>query len=324
VKVGRVVAGRWRLVRPLGRGGTSAVYEAHAVDGSGARVAVKIVDAAWARDEVVMTRLAREAKAASAAASDHVVRVLDGGVDAGDAYLVLEYLDGEDLGAKLAREGRLAVDEARRIAIEVLAGLVAAHAAGVVHRDLKPDNVMLARDAMGRTRAVVGDFGTAKIEPKGAASTVLVPITRAGVALGTPLYMSPEHVQARGDIDARADVFSVGAILFECLCGRPPFVGKSYEQVMLKICLEDAPDVRTWAPDVPAEMAAVVARALRRERAERFGSADEMRKALTGTWASTSTSTSTGTGTSLAWFAVAAFLAGVAVVALVVAALRMR
>jgi serine/threonine-protein kinase len=274
---GRTLGGRYRVLRRIGHGGMGSVYEAEG-DG-GVRLAVKILDRQWARDEVVAARFAREARAASAVASEHIVRVLDGGTDGSCPYLVMELLEGEDLGARLRRRRHLELDEALGIVEQVLVGLVAAHAAGIVHRDLKPDNVLLTGGPDVVDRVKIVDFGMSKLD-RPAGSTKPLALTRKGVVLGTPLYMSPEQARASPEVDARSDLFAVGAILFECLAGRPPFTGETHEQVMLRICMDDAPDVRRWAPEVPDALAALVARALAREREARWASADEMLAAL--------------------------------------------
>jgi serine/threonine protein kinase len=203
------------------------------------------------------------------------VRVLDGGTQDGRPYLVMELLVGEDLGARLRRVRRLPVGEALHIVRQVLRGLAAAHAAGIVHRDLKPDNILLVERGGDRAFAKIVDFGMSKIDrPQG--STAPLALTRKGIVLGTPLYMSPEQARASTDVDRRTDLYSVGAILFECLAGRPPHTGETYEQILLSICMNDAPDVRRWAHDVPDGVAALVARALARDREDRFASAEEM------------------------------------------------
>jgi serine/threonine-protein kinase len=249
------------------------VYEAEAMSG-GERFAVKILDREHTRDDRVVARFAREGRAASAAQSEHIVRVLDGGTEAGCPYLVMELLPGEDLGKRLRRVKRLGMREALGIVDQVLQGLAAAHARGIVHRDLKPDNVIVVDGV-----AKIVDFGMSKIErPPG--GTKPMELTRKGVVLGTPLYMSPEQARALPDLDARSDLYSVGAILFECLAGRPPHVGESYEQIMLAICMNKAPDVRRWAPEVPPEVASFVAKALETEPDARWQTAEEMLTAL--------------------------------------------
>jgi serine/threonine protein kinase len=256
------------------------VYEAESLAG-GERFAVKILDREWSKDAGVVGRFAREGRAASAAASDHIVRVLDGGTQDGSPYLVMELLQGEDLGKRLRRDHELPVAEATRIIVEVLAGLAAAHARGIVHRDLKPDNVILAEREGRPPVAKIVDFGMSKID-RAPGATEPLKLTRKGIVVGTPLYMSPEQVRAAADLDARSDLYSVGAVLFELLAGRPPHVGPTYEQILLAICMEDAPDVRRWAPGVSRELAAFVAKAMAREPGERFQSADEMSAALAG------------------------------------------
>jgi serine/threonine protein kinase len=271
--IGRTLGGRYRVVRLIGRGGIGAVYEAH--DGAGTPFAVKILDREWAKDEVVAARFAREARAASAVASPHIVRVLDGGTEGGCPYLVMELLAGEDLGALLRRKRHLPMDDALHVIEQVLEGLVAAHGAGIVHRDLKPDNLLLGERRGDDCFVTIVDFGMSKIErPTG--GTAPLKLTGKGVVLGTPLYMSPEQARASTDVDGRSDVYAVGAILFECVTGRPPHTGETHEQVLLAICMEDAPDLRRWAPEAPDGLAALVARALSREREDRFATADEM------------------------------------------------
>jgi serine/threonine protein kinase len=275
--IGRTLGGRYRVARLIGRGGIGAVYEAH--DGAGTPFAVKILDREWAKDEVVAARFAREARAASAVPSPHIVRVLDGGTESGCPYLVMELLAGEDLGALLRRKRHLPMDDALHVTEQLLEGLVAAHAAGIVHRDLKPDNVLLGERRGDACFVTIVDFGMSKIErPSG--GTAPLKLTGKGVVLGTPLYMSPEQARASTDVDGRSDVYSVGAILFECVTGRPPHTGETHEQVLLAICMEDAPDLRRWAPEAPDALAALVARALHREREDRFATADEMLAAV--------------------------------------------
>jgi len=265
-------------VRPIGHGGMGVVYEAEAVSG-GERFAVKILDREHARDDKVVARFAREGRAASAAKSEHIVRVLDGGTEAGSPYLVMELLRGEDLGKRLRRLKRLGVRESLGIVDQVLEGLAAAHAHGIVHRDLKPDNVILVQEGGDASFAKIVDFGMSKIE-RPAGGTKPLELTRKGVVLGTPLYMSPEQARALPELDARSDLYSVGAILFECLTGRPPHVGETYEQIMLAICMNKAPDVRRWAPEVPAEVASFVAKSLETEPDARWQTAAEMLTAL--------------------------------------------
>lgn len=277
--IGQVLGGKWRVVRLVGRGGMGAVYEGQNV-GIGKRVALKLIDAEYARSPEVASRFQREAEAASLVESAHIVQVFDSGAtDAGVPYIVMELLRGEDLRARIRRLGKLPVAEAVHVVAQVLRGLCRAHEAGIVHRDLKPDNVFLeARDDDPMFAKIV-DFGISKIQrrPGEPSSSTL---TRRGVVLGTPYYMSPEQAQAMPDLDARTDLFSVGAIMYECLAGRPPHVGSSYEQIIIGICTRDAEDPRRLEPSVPQAIAAFVMRALERDRDRRWPSAAAMLEGL--------------------------------------------
>lgn len=273
---GRVV-GKYTLVRLLGVGGMGRVYEG--VHGAiGKRAALKFIDRDSVTPEAVQ-RFQREAQAAGAIESAHIVEVYDvGETDDGRPYIVMELLRGEDLAHRIRRLGRLDVPDALRIVGQLLRGLARAHEAGIVHRDLKPENVFLVDRDDDATFTKILDFGVSKIQRRGEPTTQT--ITREGVVLGTPIYMSPEQAQAMPDVDARTDLWSVGAILYECLTGRPPFSGATYEQVIVTICTKNAEDVRAQNPIVPEGIAQVIGRALSREREERFASARDMLDAL--------------------------------------------
>jgi serine/threonine protein kinase len=276
--IGRIVADRYHIERLLGQGGVGAVYEATRLE-DGRRIAIKLVLRAYAGDDAVVSRFAREAKAASAARSPHIVEVFDSGVFEGQPFLVMELLVGEDLGARLKRLRRLSEPETVHVALQIVSGLIAAHAAGVVHRDLKPDNVILTERDGDALFVKIVDFGTSKIIPHSGRTAPLA-LTHRGVVVGTPLYMSPEQAEARSDVDERGDLYSVGAIAFECLSGRPPHVGESDELVLASIRSTTAPALRSVEPGVSSELAALVDKALARDRTARFASAREMREAL--------------------------------------------
>ncbi len=216
----------------------------------------------------------------------------------------MELLSGESLGAKLEREGRLGVAEATRYVVQALRGLRKAHAAGIVHRDLKPDNLLLVKGDDDETHVKIVDFGLSKFvlsrvesgasaaprpsspaDPAWSARDLMaipqrVALTQEGALVGTPLYMSPEQMEARPDIDHRTDLWSMGAILYEALTGAPPFPETSYARLVLAICQKDAPDVRERAPHVPPKVAAIIGRALARDRDRRFATADDFLRAL--------------------------------------------
>lgn len=276
--VGETIAGKYLVTRLLGRGGMGAVYEAENT-GIGKKVALKVVDRELARDEHVGGRFAREARAASSIESEHIVQVFDAGNEGGRPYIVMELLRGEDLGSRIRKEDRIPLADALHITAQTLSGLSRAHSAGIIHRDLKPDNLFLTQRGQDASFVKIVDFGISKIERAKSGTAPLV-LTHKGLVMGTPLYMSPEQAQAFSDVDTRTDLYSVGAILFECITGRPPHPGNSPEQVLLAICMTDAPDVRAIVPSVPEGVADFVAKALSRDRAARFQSAAQMLVAL--------------------------------------------
>jgi serine/threonine-protein kinase len=188
----------------------------------------------------------------------------------------MELLQGEDLRARLNREGTLSFEEALKITREVLRALVRAHAAGIVHRDLKPDNVFLCRRDDGSFLVKIVDFGISKLSHAGASER----LTYRGTVLGSAHYVSPEQAHGSDNVDQRADIYGVGVLLFEMLAGRPPHVAEGYEAVLVAICTEDAPDVRTFRSDTPEPLARAIARALSREPALRFPNADALLDAL--------------------------------------------
>jgi serine/threonine-protein kinase len=270
--------GKYEIARVIGRGGMGSVYEALNT-GIGKRVAMKFVDAEMSKNRDAVARFQREAQAASAVESAHIVEIFDSGfTDDGLPFIVMELLRGEDLGHRIKRCGRLELPEALHITAQILRGLHRAHEAGIVHRDLKPDNVFLVDRDDEPNFAKILDFGISKVQRS--SEVPAHTLTRQGTVLGTPFYMSPEQAQALPDVDGRTDIWSVGAILYECLTGRAPHTGSTYEQVIINICMKDAEDVRVHNPAVPEAIAQVIKRALCRERDQRVASARELLDAL--------------------------------------------
>ncbi len=273
-RVGRVLNGKWTLERLLGIGGMAAVYAAR--HRNGARAAVKVLHPQLASVLPIRDRFLREGYAANRVDHDGAVAVLDDdviqdGPDEGNAYLVMELLDGESLETRVARGG-LDERELLMIAESVLDVLEAAHAHGVVHRDLKPDNLFLKRRRDGATQVKVVDFGLARILEERSG-------TRAGIALGTPAYMAPEQAAGRADeIDGRADLFAVGAILFRLRTGRRIHEAATPIEQIAKMAREPAPPIRSVEPSVGAAFAQIVDRALAFERADRYPDAKTMRE----------------------------------------------
>lgn len=272
------VVDKYRIVRLLGRGGMGSVYEGVNTRIQ-KRVALKFIEPSVAKNPDVAERFHREALAASAIDSRHIVQIFDSGVsEDGSPYIVMEFLPGCDLGKHLSAVGQLELGPALHLGVQILKALQRAHASGIVHRDLKPDNVFLV-DREGEEAVVkLLDFGVSKITSR--EGVPVKTLTQQGTVVGTPYYMSPEQAQADPDVDHRTDIYSVGAILYECLTGRPPHSGRSYEQVIVNICTRAVEDVRERAPEVPESVAKVIARALAKKREERFGSAAELLEAL--------------------------------------------
>ncbi len=276
--IGKTISDRYRITALIGSGGMGAVYEAEHT-GIGKRVAIKFLTREAAKENTVASRFAREARAASAIESEHIVTVFDAGTDDNLPYIAMELLRGEDFGARLRRLGRVPQEDAVHIVAQVLRGLADAHEAGIIHRDLKPDNVFLVDKRGDPSFVKIVDFGVSKFDRPGM-STAPLALTQKGTVVGTPYYMAPEQAQAAPDLDARADLFSVGAMLFEALAGRPPHTGSTYEAVIVSICMNDSPDLRTLVPEISPGLARFVARALSRDRKSRFSSARQMLVAL--------------------------------------------
>lgn len=254
----------------IGEGGSGVVYECVREGSSGEpHVAIKVLNDALSAEPEVVARFEREAAVAKRIESAHVVRVHEFGRDGDRPYLVMELVRGRDLGALLAGP-RLPVERAVRLVRQVLVGLEAVHATGAVYRDLKPENVLVEAGPGGECAKLV-DFGMSK-----EASSLA--FTEPGIVLGTPAYVAPE--QARGaEADARADVYSAGAVLFECLTGRTPHVAPNAQAMLVAVATTKAPDVRAFAPRLPRALAGIVNRALAAP-AERYPSARAMELAL--------------------------------------------
>ncbi|MBL8612776.1 MAG: serine/threonine protein kinase, partial [Myxococcales bacterium] len=253
---GDLLAGRYRIVRPLGRGGMSVVYEAfHAR--TEAQVAVKVLYPELLQKDEAVRRFLRESRALSRLHSPHVVQVLDADTtEAGLPFTVMELLSGQDLGDVWAGTSPPLVRDVAEYVAQACVGLAAAHAAGIVHRDVKPGNLFLAEE--GDTKRVkLIDFGVAKLRER--CSTGLV--TRHGETIGTPLYMAPEQIRAK-PVDGRADVWALGVVMYRVLSGRTPFEGKSDQQYLLAVIEQTPRHLAELRPDLPRALADVVMKAL--------------------------------------------------------------
>jgi len=273
-RIGRVLDGKWTLERLLGVGGMAAVYAAR--HRNGARAAVKMLHPELAKHQQIRDRFLREGYAANRVEHEGAVKVLDDdtvkeGPDAGAAYIVMELLDGELLEARIAR-GPISEAELLAMAESILDVLEAAHAHGVVHRDLKPDNLFIVKSNDGTMRVKVLDFGLARVT-EGRLQT------RAGITLGTPAYMSPEQAGGRNDeIDGRSDLFSLGAVLFRLRTGKRVHEGGNAVEIVTKMAKVPAPKIRDVDPSVSEGFAKIVDRAVQFVREDRYQNAAEMRE----------------------------------------------
>jgi hypothetical protein len=265
---GEVVAGKYRIERLLGAGGMAEVYAAINIR-TDRRVALKWILPALAASPEVLARFRREALAAGRINHPNVVTIFDVVEHQGSACLVMELLAGETLADRMKRTGPMEFVEAVAIMLPAMRGVAAAHAHGVIHRDLKPDNIFLCMDADGSIRdCKVLDFGVSKLTVADAATTG--DITLSGNVVGTPEYMAPEQVRAGKHADHRIDIYSLGVVFYEMLAGRPPFVGEHFSGLMLDIMQRDPPPLHTLRTDVPRRLAGVIHRALARDLDRRF------------------------------------------------------
>jgi serine/threonine-protein kinase len=273
--VGRTVAGRYRIVQRLGQGGMGQVYRAEHVR-MGSSCAIKIMNPALEQDPEAMGRFAREATHASRIDHPNVARVHDfGETEDGLLFIAMEFVEGETLSAILEREGAMEAARAAGIAWQVADALSAAHSLGTVHRDIKPDNIIVKRQADGTELAKIVDFGIARAIEVAESEQV----TRAGFVVGNPKYMSPEQLTGE-PVDARTDLYSLGCVLYELLAGRSAFSATSGPAMLTKRLTEPPPSPRERQPRVPPALDAIVIRAMARDPAARFGSAVELRDAL--------------------------------------------
>jgi eukaryotic-like serine/threonine-protein kinase len=269
----------YELVSLVGEGGMGSVYLARHVT-IGRSAAVKVMRPEFAGDPSLVARFVNEARAAAAVGHPGIVDVIDVGVLVGTKlpYLMMEYLPGENLHARLDRVGRLPVPQAVDIVLQAVEALGAAHARGLVHRDLKPDNLFLVPNSRGREIVKVLDFGIAKLRPDHDESGVK---TRTGIVLGTPLYMSPEQCRGlRNEVDQRTDIYALGLILFEMLCGRTPFQAESSMDVMMMHASSPPPAPRSLNPDIPPALELVIFKALAKRREDRFASMADFSAAI--------------------------------------------
>jgi serine/threonine protein kinase len=278
VQEGDLLAGKYRVEKVLGFGGMGVVVSAFRGD-LDQRVAVKFLTPAAAERPDAAERFRREARAAAKIRSEHVARVLDvGTLDTGLPYMVMEYLEGNDISEELQELGRMPILEAVEYILQAIEALAEAHAAGVVHRDLKPGNLFLARRADGTRRVKVLDFGISKA--LSGASVEELSLTKTAALIGSPLYMAPEQMRSAKDVDTRADIWSLGAMLYEMLTGQPPYTGDSIPQLCAALLHDDPVPLRQHRPEIPEGLEQAVLRCLMKNRDQRFPTVWELGRAL--------------------------------------------
>ena len=277
LRPGQIVGGKYCVERLIGKGGMAAVW-AGVNQRTGKRVALKVILRSFASSEDASELFRREALAASRVNHPNVVNVFDVIDHEGMTCIVMEMLDGEPFGTYLARKGFLGVDEAVALLLPAMRGVAAANAQGVVHRDLKPQNVFICIGPDGRLITTkVLDFGISMVMEK----TIDAPLaTQLLTTHGTPAYMSPEHISGSSDIDERADVYGFGVLFFEALTGQLPFLGEPGPALLVRILNEPAPRVTLFKPDLPPEMVAIIERAMAKDPKERFPTLDLFIRAI--------------------------------------------
>lgn len=268
----RSVAGTYRLLGRIGAGATGIVYEGEHVR-LGRRVAIKILRTDMQANERAVERFFREARIIATVQDEHVVSILDCGQLAdGTPFLVTELLQGQSLRSRLGEAKVLSLQETVQIVLDACLGLSAVHASGIIHRDIKPENLFLTRRSSGAPVCKVLDFGVAKLTNN--------PTTEHGAIIGTVSYMAPEQILDASQVGPQADVYSMGAILFECLVGQPPHTGDTTHAIMFKAVHSAAPDLQSLRPEAPSGLARLLERALSGDPKWRFATAAELADAL--------------------------------------------
>jgi tRNA A-37 threonylcarbamoyl transferase component Bud32 len=282
LNVGQVLDQKYRILRLVGEGGMGAVYEAEHTF-LGRHVAIKVLSPEFAHNREAVRRFYREAQAAARIGHENICEVTDVGQIVQSPYIVMQLLQGKSLAAAIVDAAPFPMGRAVDIATQVLDALGAAHTAGIVHRDMKPDNIFLTRIAGRDDFVKLLDFGISKVRT----SVGGTKLTQEGSVLGTPQYMSPEQARGEPGVDGRADIWAVGVIVYEMLTGRIPFDGANYNQIIFGVVSGPIPRLRALREGITPEMETAVMRAMERDLGRRFATALEFRDALLGAWMST-------------------------------------
>ncbi len=278
VREGEILAHKYRVERVLGQGGMGVVVAARHVE-LDELVALKFLLPDALTEPEAVARFVKEARAAVRIKSEHVARVLDvGQLDSGAPYIVMEYLEGSDLGALLRTGSQLSVDDVIDYVLQACEAIANAHSLGIVHRDLKPSNLMLVTRSDGSGCVKVLDFGISKVSSAPGQSSMSM--TKTAAVLGSPLYMSPEQMMSSKDVDGRTDIWALGTILYELLTGRPPFMADTLPALGVLIATTQPASICALRPEVPAGVEAVAACCLQKNRDQRFANVAELAQAL--------------------------------------------
>jgi serine/threonine-protein kinase len=279
VREGDLLAGKYRVDRVLGAGGMGIVVAAKH-EQLDQMVAIKFVRDEALDNEEAVQRFLREARAAVKLKSEHVARVLDvGKLDSGAPYMVMEYLEGDDLAKVLADHGPMDFESAANCLLQACEAVAEAHAAGIVHRDLKPENLFLTSTIGGTQKIKVLDFGVSKAMDSSSGGA-MSSLTRTRAMLGSPLYMAPEQMRSSRDVDARADVWALGVVLFQLLTQRWPFEAETMPELCLRVVTEPPTSLLALRPDAPPRLVAVIERCVEKDASKRFANAAELATAL--------------------------------------------
>jgi serine/threonine protein kinase len=280
VSVGEVLAGKYRVDRVLGMGGMGVVVAAYDLMLE-RRVAIKFLLNDALQNPEIVARFAREARSAVRIESEHIARVIDVGVlPVGAPYIVMEYLEGNDLAHRVATQGAVPVEEAVDYLLQACEAVAEAHALGIVHRDLKPANLFLTRRADGTNFVKVLDFGISKVTSGAHGSQPDLSLTKTSAVMGSPMYMAPEQMRSTRAVDPRADVWALGVILYELLSGKMPFEATTMPELCALVLTEQPPPLRDRCPWVPPAVAAAIDRCLQKEPGLRFANVSEFANAL--------------------------------------------
>jgi serine/threonine protein kinase len=279
-RIGEVIAGKYEILQLIGTGGMGFVVAANHIE-LGEKVALKFLRTDCLSNQELVGRFAREARASVKIKSEYVARVFDvGSLVNGAPFIVMEYLEGKDLYEVVHENGPLPVKTAVEYMMQACEALAVAHATGVVHRDVKPENLFLTKRATGMDIIKVLDFGISKVALTGSVFDSNIPLVKTMMPMGSPVYMSPEQIRASSDIDPRTDIWSLGCVLFELLTGHAPFEAPSITLLTATILEQAAPLLRSQCPAAPAELEAIVAKCLEKDPNRRYQDVGELAIAL--------------------------------------------